>query len=238
MNVFSECKIGKLSIKNHIIRSATLEAGFIKNGKITDELKEIYTELSEKDCSLIITGMMGVGHNSCIFPGMARIDREDFVEILSDIVTKVHSNGGKLAVQLGHCGKDSTVIDYGEYAFSPSDYVTSDGIKAKEMTQDEIAFVIREYGKAAKKCKLAGADGIEIHSAHGYLLSQFLSPYYNKRTDKYGGDIANRARFLFEVYYSIRKEIGNDFPVLIKLNASDLIDNGFDVEDCIWVCNN
>ena len=110
------------------------------------------------------------------------------------------------------------------------------GTWAKEMTKDEIKYLVNAYANAALRVKKSGFDGVEIHGGHGYLLSQFLSPYYNKRTDEYGGSIENRGRIIFEVYEAMREKVGEDFPILIKLNSDDYIkEGGLTQEDSLYV---
>ncbi|MDR3668515.1 MAG: hypothetical protein P4L35_16855, partial [Ignavibacteriaceae bacterium] len=106
----------------------------------------------------------------------------------------------------------------------------------KSMTKEEIQSVIHSFALAAERCKEAGADGVQIQGSHGKLLSQFLSPYFNKRNDEYGGDISNRAKIVFEVYAAIREKVGEDYPIWIKINGEDYVDGGFTLEECLWVC--
>ena len=122
------------------------------------------------------------------------------------------------------------------HPYSPSDFMDDTGSIAKEMTLAEIKQVVKDFGSAAEICKRCSADAVEIHAAHGYLLSQFLSPYYNKRNDKYGGSIENRFRIVEEVYLSIRAHVGKDFPIMIKLNYEDLVQPGFIGDECVFVC--
>ena len=229
--VFEEYILGSMVLKNRLIRSATFENGGADNGLITPLLKEIYEELAKGEVGLIITGMMGVGPNACVNSSMVKIYDDSFIDRFSEIAHAVHQMGGKIVVQLGHCGAKATVIDLGKRPFCPSKYGNS-----KEITKDEIKMLLKKYGEAALKCKMAGADGVQIHAAHGYLISQFLSPYFNKRTDEYGGDIQNRARFLFDVYDEIRSLVDEVYPVLIKINYNDLVENGLSDDECEWVC--
>ncbi len=235
MKIFEEAKLGNLTIKNRLVRSATFENGCGNHGMITDDLGKVYTELAQGGVGLIITGMMSAGHNAGVNDNMIKLYDEDFVKDFTTIVEDVHRNGGKIAVQLGHCGAKAGVIDCGEYAYAPSD-IELGGVKAKAMTREQIKNLVKEYGDAAKKCKEAGADGVEIHGGHGYLVSEFLSPYFNKRTDEYGGDIENRARFLFEICDEIRLQVGEEYPVMIKINYSDLVDGGNTGAETSYVC--
>jgi len=229
--VFESYNLGGISMQNRLVRSATFETGGAENGVIMPLLKEIYQDLARGQVGLIITGMMGIGPNANLGSGMVRIHDESFVPAFSAISQSVHELGGKIVVQLGHCGAKSMVVDWGEHPFCPSDYKN-----AKEISRDEMNMLVKHYGAAAARCKEAGADGVQIHGAHGYLVSQFLSPHFNQRTDEYGGDIQNRARFLFEIYDEIRASVGAEYPIFIKLNYSDLVENSMTAQECAWVC--
>jgi len=229
--VFEECTVGNMVLKNRLVRSATFENGGADNGVITPLLKKVYEELVKGEVGLIITGMMGIGPNACVNSSMVKIYDDSFIAKFTEVTNSIHQLGGKIVVQLGHCGVKSTIIDWGDKPFCPSDYGN-----AKEISKDEMKMLLKKYGEAALKCKMAGADGVQIHAAHGYLISEFLSPYFNNRTDEYGGDIQNRTKFLFDIYDEIRSSVGENYPVLIKINYSDLVENGLNGEECAWVC--
>ncbi len=233
--LFETVSIGNLTLKNRLIRSAALEAGAIKDGRITPLLCEIYEQLADGGVGLIITGMMGVWHNACLGDGMAKIYAPDFEKDFESVVKAVHEKNCRIVVQLGHCGAFSKLIDEGNDAYAPSD-ITLKGKKAVGMNQSQIDKLVCAYGEAALHCKNAGADGVQIHAAHGYLISQFLSPYFNHRTDRYGGALQGRSLLLFEVYDEIRRRVGSEYPVLVKINRSDLIEGGLDEEECLWAC--
>ena len=234
--VFDKISMGTLTLKNRIIRSATFEVGAAENGKMTSLLSEIYAELADNEVGLIITGMLGAGRNSRAFPGMINTNDDTFISSFAQTASIVHNKGGKIVAQLAHCGVKTGVIDTELAPYGPSEFEISPGHFSKEMSQEEIEQIVQDFGIAAQKCEQAGADGVEIHAAHGYLISQFLSPYYNKRTDKYGGCVENRAKLLLDILDSIRQNTGKDFPVLVKINGEDLIENGFSKEDCLTVC--
>ncbi|MDR1615517.1 MAG: NADH:flavin oxidoreductase [Syntrophomonadaceae bacterium] len=234
--IFEPVELGNLRIKNRIVRSATLEAGGAVNGVIAPLLKDIYAGLAEGGVSLIITGMMGVGHNSCAYSGMNRIYDSTFSDRFADVAETVHAKGSKITVQLGQCGAKATVIEKGNQPYAPSECEAIPNLPAKAMSQSEIGQVVNDFGDAALLCKNAGADAVQIHAAHGYLLSQFLSPLFNKRQDEYGGSIERRGRIVLEVYENIRKKVGADYPVLIKINYSDLKASGLTGDESTWVC--
>ena len=235
-SIFDTVNIGGLTLKNRIVRSATLEGG-AEEGAIIPVLKKIYTELADGGVGLIITGMMGIGDNACLTPHMVKIPKEEFHCAFKEIADAVHGYDCKIVVQISHCGSNAMWIEKGEYPMGPSEREkTLSGKPSKAMTREDIQQAVLDFGKAAERCREAGADGVQIHAAHGYLLAHFLSPYYNKRTDEYGGGIENRARIVFEVLDEIRAKAGVDYPVLIKINYSDLTTPGLNGDECIWVC--
>lgn len=229
--IFEAVSLGNLQLKNRLVRSATLEAGGAENGKITPLLGQAYDRLSEGGVALIITGMMGVAPNACIFSGMTKIYDDSFASRFQQVAEIVHGNDTKLVVQLGHCGAKSAELDGWDYPLAPSDCD-----KARAMPKEQIDSLVRSYGAVAIKCRDAGADGVQIHAAHGYLISQFLSPIYNKRTDEYGGAIDGRARLLIEVYEEIREQVGNEYPVMVKINYSDIAAGGIEEADVLRFC--
>lgn len=234
--LFDSVTLGKLKLKNRLVRSATMEIGLTKNGTVSPELKEIHERLAKGETGLIITGMMGVGPNACLSPDMVKIYDGSFVEEFSKIPPAIHRFGAKIVVQIAHCGIKAAVTDGTSFPLGPSEAEFLPEKPAKAMTKDDIARTVRDFAKAALKCKEAGADGIQLHAAHGYLLSQFLSPYHNKRQDEYGGSIENRARIVFDVYEAVRTAVGAAYPVLIKINTNDMVDGGLSEEESTWVC--
>jgi len=224
-------RIGSLELKNRLVRSATFDLGMVEDGVMLPAMLDYYRRLAEGGAGLIFTGMFGVCENSRNNQSMMKIYCDRFERDLVELVDVVHRAGAKIGVQLGHTGVKAGVIEVGEHPFGPSDYGN-----AIEMPCEEIARVVKSYGVAAGKVKRAGADAVEIHGAHGYLLSQFLSPYYNHRTDEYGGGIEGRSRIIREIYAAMRVEVGSEFPILLKVNYCDLIEGGLTGEECIWLC--
>jgi len=233
--IFEKIIVGDISSKNRIIRSATQEGSAAPDGHIGTALISVYKELSAGGVGIIITGMVGVDENSRVFPLMAKTYDDSFVDGLREIVYDAHQNDCKVVVQLAHCGAKASPDD-GSNPLAPSDIPAGKDKLAKGMTKDEINNVVQSFAMAALRCKEAGADGVQIHGAHGYLLSEFLSPFFNKRKDEYGGSIANRARIIFEVYDAIRSKVKDDYPVWIKINSEDFVDGGLSFEESLWVC--
>jgi len=231
--IFEPARLGGLELKNRLIRSATYEIGCIENTAFLPALQTIYTDLAHGGIGLIITGMMGVSPMSSL--GTAAIYGDTFVAETRGLADAVHKAGSKIVIQLGHQGAKASPLPEGTSPESPSDVELPGCTPAKAMSKKQISSVIKDYGKAALRCKEAGADGVQIHGAHGYLISQFLSPYFNKRTDEYGGSIQNRARLLFEVFDEVRGTVGA-FPILVKFNYSDLVEPGISPQESVWVC--
>lgn len=235
--IFEPVELGKLRLKNRILRSAALTEKDGENGRFLPYERETFAELSKNDVAAIITGMMGVGTNSCAAEHMVRTYLEGFEEDFRQVADSVHENGGKIIAQISHCGANSMFLEKGENPWAPSACVSMMGLDAVEMTKEQINQVVKDFAASAAACKRAGADAVQMHCAHAYLLSQFLSPYYNKRTDEYGGPIENRARMTLETYDAVRRAVGDDYPLMVKINYDDLIgEGGFNGDDCAWVC--
>jgi len=149
---------------------------------------------------------------------------------------EVHQAGGKMVLQLAHGGLLSDAELIGQQPIGPSVMPTEAGPLGREMTREKIQETVDAFGVAASRAVKAGVDGVQIHSAHGYLLSQFVSPFFNKRTDEYGGSLENRARMLLEVFRSVRASVGDGYPVLVKLNSEDLLEGGHSQEEMLEIC--
>ncbi|MDL2209599.1 NADH:flavin oxidoreductase [Desulfovibrio sp. OttesenSCG-928-O18] len=235
-SLFDSVTVGGVTLKNRIIRSATLERPQDESGSFLPGLEPIYENLARGGVGAIITGMMGVNGNSRLYPSMIDTFGRHFVPELRALAERVHAHGCKIVVQLSHCGIKVPYGENGEAPVAPSETDLGDGKKARAITREEIAALATGFADAAARCREAGADAVQLHAAHGYLLSQFLSPYYNKRTDEYGGDIAGRSHALSEVYDAVRAKVGNDYPVWMKINSTDRVDESSTWEEVLWVC--
>lgn len=233
--IFESTDIGGITIKNRLVRSATQEGSADEHGNITPALLSIYETLAAGGVGAIITSMVGVDAHSNAFPQMIRAYASSFSSLFSELVGRVHGHDCKIIVQLAHCGAKAQPDDGGS-PLAPSDLPVTPENPARAMTTGEIQSFVKDFAKAAAVCQEAGADGVQLHAAHGYLLSQFLSPFFNKRQDEYGGTIANRARIVFEVLGETRKLVGEDYPIFIKINADDLVSGGITPDECLWVC--
>lgn len=233
---FEKITINGMSLNNRFVRSATWEGLAEKDGTVTDKLTEMMTELARNEVGLIITGYAFVSPDGQSSPQQLAAHDDCFIKGLQEMVQAVHSVGGKIALQVVHAGKFSMPELTGQTPMGPSADKNEDGqITCRAMSKDDISAMVSAFTKAASRGKQAGFDAIQIHAAHGFLLSQFLSPAFNKRTDIYGGSIENRARLLLEVIRSVRGAVGNNYPILVKLNSEDFLKGGMTREEAISV---
>ena len=224
-------KIGEIEIKNRFVRSATGELMNSEDGSVTDELILLYKALAEGGVGLIITGLAYVQPNGKGYPRQMGIDKDNLIPGLKKLVKIIHEHGDgcKIAIQLAHCGRQSMVLDN---TIAPSAVLESFyNMMPREMTIEEIEETIEAFAEAARRAKEAGFDAVQIHAAHGYLLSGFLSSCTNRRTDEYGGNIENRIKIIEEIYKKITEWVGKDFPILIKMNVDDFLEGGINVDE-------
>jgi 2,4-dienoyl-CoA reductase-like NADH-dependent reductase (Old Yellow Enzyme family) len=221
--LFSPMKIGNVEIPNRFVNSATHECMAKETGEVSDDLIKRYERLAKGGVGLIITGLMFVHPSGRGYKYQTGIHHDSMIQGLKRLVDAVHKADGKIAFQLAHGGRQTTKDMIGQTPLAPSSRGRDpiNFVKPKEMTEDEIMEVIKAFGAAAKRAVEAGADGIQLHGAHGYLISEFLSPFFNIRTDSWGGSDENRFRFLKEVFQEVKKVVPDSFPVLVKLNTND-----------------
>jgi 2,4-dienoyl-CoA reductase-like NADH-dependent reductase (Old Yellow Enzyme family) len=223
--LFEPYMIGSMEIRNRFMRSATTSYYSDDRGFIRDENINLYRGLAEGGVGLIVKGHLYVMDTGRAHEGMAGISHDYHVPRLKELTDAVHEHGGKIVTQLNHGGYNSISNQAG-----PS-YYRADDWSARALSEDELHEVVEAFGDAAERSLEAGFDGVQIHGAHGYLISQFLSKAANKREDDYGGSLENRMRLLVEVYKEIRSRVGKNVPVLLKLNSDDFSPDGFTVEE-------
>ena len=231
-NLFRPYHIGSMRIRNRFLRSATTSYWSDEEGTVRPEIIELYRNLTEGEVGLIVKGHLYVADAGKAHPGMAGISREKPVAKLKALTEAVHGKGGKIVAQLNHAGVHSIIDRAG-----PSEY-SGEGWTARAMTEEEIHRTIQAFGEAAERAIGAGFDGVQIHGAHGYLISQFLSRFVNHRQDKWGGSLSNRMRLLLSIYDETRRRLGSDVPVLLKMNCDDFSPNGFTIDDSLKVAEN
>ncbi len=234
--LFEQTTINGMVLKNRMVRSATWEGMCDQDGRPTDKLIEYYSTLVDGGVGLIVTGYTFVQREGKQLPGKMGLHRDDFAESMTKMTRAVHEGGGKICVQLVHAGGQTDSANAGQTPVAPSSIETEQfPEKPKALTRQEIKSIVTAFGKSAGLAKEYGFDAVQLHGAHGYLINQFLSPLTNRRDDEYGGSVENRGRFLLEVYDTVRKSVGPDYPVLIKLNGTDFLEGGLQLEDCLHV---
>jgi len=230
-HLFSEGQIGNFDIKNRIVMlpMARQFQGF--NGEVTQKTIDYYAERAKGGVGLIILGSTRVfppGHQFYT-PGHLNIGDDRYLPGHCDLVQAIHAHGAKVGIQFGHVGGQTV---HQSVAASDVQQFFCDGTaycKPRPISRDEIYDMIELFGQGALKAKTAGYDMVEIHAAHGYLLSGFLSPKLNLRTDEFGGSLKNRARITVELIKQIKRVAGDDFPVSVRISADDFIEGSIDL---------
>ncbi len=233
--LFEHTTINGMNLANRFVRSATWEGLADKEGSVTKRLSGMMVELAKGELGLIISGYTFVSPEGQSSQGQMAVYDDRFLPGLRDMTEVVHSAGGKIALQLVHGGCNANSNLTGLELVGPTAVQIEDQLGCRSAGKEEIAAIVSAFARSAARAKKAGFDAIQIHAAHGFLLSQFLSPAFNKRTDEYGGGLENRARFLLEVVGSVREAVGPRYPVMIKLNAEDFLDGGMTRDEAIRV---
>lgn len=227
--LFEPFQIGELILRNRVVRSATTSAWSKPNGVLRPGIIALLTKLAEGEVGLIIKGHMYVIESGKAYTGQAGIDSETHLPMLKKLTNSIHSAGGVISAQLSHAGINSSINRLG-----PSEYegiIRSRQIKARGLSSDEIWEIVYAFGDGAEKAVEAGFDAIQVHGAHGWLISEFLSRYFNKRDDEWGGDLNRRMKILHEIFDEIRKRVGQKIPLSLKMNCDDFIPNSFTIDD-------
>jgi 2,4-dienoyl-CoA reductase-like NADH-dependent reductase (Old Yellow Enzyme family) len=237
--LFTPIRIGKLELPGRLVKSATTETRCTPDGFVTDELIEHYEQIARGGTPLLITGNAYFNLYSNAGPRQLGTDSDDKIPGLRRLADAVHRHGSKVFMQIYHVGRQAIPRFVGRKdAVAPSAvFEPALGVRPREITQEEIRETIRGFADACGRAQEAGFDGIQIHAAHGYLLSAFLTPHTNRRTDEYGGSFENRLRLLVEVYRAIRQRVGQEYPIIMKLNGSDDLSlrKGLKPEDLVKV---
>lgn len=234
--LFDKTKIKNMNMKNRFIRSGLWEMLADEKGHMTNELFNIYKELAEGGVGTIMTGYAYITEDEQPNPNMMGIYDDSFIPEYKVLTDMVHRNNANIIMQIVYGGSQTHLNPPSKNILGPSAIQNQiSNVTPKEMTKEDIEYLVNKYGEAAERVKKAGFDGVELHAAHGYLLSQFMCPYYNRRNDEYGGIIENRARILFEVYEEIRKRVGDEYPIFVKINCEDFMEDGLKAEESIFV---
>ncbi len=233
--VFETCAIGTLQLKNRILRSATHEGMANEDGTPTDDLYKTYKKIAAGGAGAIITGYVGVKQNGKTFANMRMFDSDKYVDSYSAINAGLKEHKTPIILQVAHGGSRSNSKITGQEVVGPSFKKKNEyGDICREASETEIEEIINAFVGAISNAKKAGFDGVQIHAAHGYLLSEFISPVLNKRSDKWGGTTENRLRIVREILLKAREAV-NNYPLLIKISAHDEFKNGLKLDEAIKI---
>jgi 2,4-dienoyl-CoA reductase-like NADH-dependent reductase (Old Yellow Enzyme family) len=233
IDLFKPFSIGKLELRNRFVRSATWDNTADSRGFVTDLSVARYEALGKGEIGLIINAFAYVSPPGQALPGQYGVHNNDMIPGLSRLTRAVHDGGGKIALQLVHAGLNSPYLarrGITSLAVSQRNDISE---PHREMTGEEIEGIIDDFAGAAVRAREAGFDAVQLHGAHGYLMSQFLSPIYNLRTDRWGGNAENSRRFHLELVKRVRKAIGEGFPFLVKLGIKDDDEGGLTLSEGI-----
>ncbi len=236
-NLFNPGKIGKVNIKNRIVRSATWESRATEDGYVTDSLIKFYEELAEGGIGLIITGYIAVDPIGAHTTRMTRIYDDSYIPGQKKLVSAIHEYSDvKVAAQIGHTGNN--VINRNLETVGPSplrDPLTKKF--CRELKNEEIQEITTKFAEAGFRAYECGYDMIQLHAGHAYLLSDFISPFTNRRNDDYGGSTLNRLKIVIDIYNQIRDNLGKAFPITIKLITQDFLGKGkgLDLEEGVEI---
>jgi 2,4-dienoyl-CoA reductase-like NADH-dependent reductase (Old Yellow Enzyme family)/thioredoxin reductase len=231
-SLFSPIKIKSLELVNRAVMPPMGTNLGNPDGTVSEANVAYIKRRARGGPGLIITEITSVHPNGSAVPNELGAFHDQFISGLRKIANAVHAAGCKVALQLHHAGRESIYLLREKKAIAPSAIRSLVfGLTPREITREEIHEIIAAFGTAARRGAEAGFDAVEIHGAHGYLLTQFLSTLSNKRDDEYGGSLSNRSRFIVEVLQEVRKSVGPDFPISLRLSVEECIEDGYTFED-------
>lgn len=232
--IFTPCQIGPVTLRNRTIRSAAFE-NMAYGNKPSQDLYDYHVGVAKGGIGMTTVAYASVNRSGVSFDGQLWM-REEIIPELKKLTDAIHAEGAKAAIQLGHCGNMTHRATCGQKPvgasngfnlYSPTFY--------RKLKVNEIEELVKDFGKAVNLAREAGFDCVEIHAGHGYLISQFLSPYTNKRKDQFGGSLENRMRFMRMVMEEVMRVAGDDMGVVVKVNMYDGFRSGMQIEECIKV---
>ncbi len=230
--LFSPFRIGSMDVKNRIVLPAMETHLCDKDGFVTDEVISYYRERVKGGVGYVTVENVSIDPAGRINDGMLCIHDDKYIDGLRRLVDEVHRIGGKIVIQLNHAGKEALTVYTGSEPVSASAIPSPlTKVMPRELSPGEIGEVVERFGLGAERVFRAGADGVEVHMAHGYLVNQFLSPESNTREDGYGGNTDSRTRFAKEIVEAIRTKVPGDFPVICRISADEYTDKGLKLEE-------
>ncbi len=221
IDLFEPYRIGRLELRNRLVRSATWDATADSSGAVTDRSVALYRELGRGGVGLIVSGYAFVSSLGQAVQGQYGVHTDEMVPGLRRLVQVAHQGGAKIALQIVHAGINSEYLNQKGITLLAVSKIPEVNRPHREMSGEEIEAIISDFASAALRGREAGFDAVQLHGAHGYGMSQFLSPLYNHRSDRWGGNAENRRRFHLEVIRKVRQAIGADFPLMIKFGVQD-----------------
>ena len=232
--IFTPCQIGPMTLRNRSIRSAAFE-NMCHGNKPTKELFDYHTAVAKGGIGMTTIAYAAVNRSGVSFDGQLYM-REEIVPDLKKLTDAIHAEGAKASIQIGHCGNMTHF-----YTCKCMPVGASTGFNmysptfVRKLKEQEIYDLVKDFGKAVNLAREAGFDCVEVHAGHGYLISQFLSPYTNHRHDKFGGSLENRMRFMQLVMKEVMKEAKDDMAVVVKVNMYEGFKSGIHEYECIKV---
>lgn len=234
--MFTPIDIGEVTISNRFVRSATHDFMAAKDGSVTDRQVALYRKLAQGEIGLIISGHAFIHPAGKASLFQTSIHEDSKIEGLSRLTQAVHQYSSKIFLQISHAGRQTKEKLCGCTPIAPSAvWEPVFKVMPKEMSGKEIEDIKDLFIQSGRRAQQAGFDGIQLHVAHGYLLSSFISPHTNRRTDDYGGSVANRARIVVEIVRGIKTLTGKYYPVIVKLNATDSLPGGLTIEESLQI---
>lgn len=233
MKAFEPITLSHLTLKNHFVRSATHDYMQQDDGLISEAQLDLYEELALNQVGMIITGHLYVSSEGRASADQNSIASDEVLPQLTQLVKRVTSHGSALIAQLAHAGAKARV----KRPVGPSPLTLRDDVTCHELTIGEIHQLKEAFIQAAIRAQKAGFTGVQVHMAHGYLLSEFITPEYNWRTDEYGGNVENRFRLAREILLGIKEACGEDYPVFVKINSNVLTEDAAYEQDLVYILN-
>lgn len=232
--IFTPGNIGPMTLRNRTIRSAAFE-GMGKDNNPTEQLKAYHVSVAEGGVGMTTVAYAGICRSALSFKSQLWL-RPEIVGELRDMTDAIHAAGAKASIQIGHCGNMTHIATAGGIPVGASGgFNLYSPTICRKLKKDELKEMAAEFGNAVRLARDSGFDCVEVHAGHGYLISQFLSPYTNHRRDEYGGSLDNRMRFMRMCMEQVMKAAGSDMGVLVKMNMRDGFRKGMQIEECLEV---
>ena len=233
-NLFTPYQLGPITLRNRTIRSAAFE-NMAYNNRPSEDLYNYHTAVARGGVGMTTVAYCAVNRSGVSFDGQLWM-REEIIPELKRLTDGIHAEGAKASIQLGHCGNMTHYYTCGCMPVGPSSgFNLYSPTIVRGLKEEEIMKLVKDFGRAVNMCREAGFDCVEIHAGHGYLISQFLSPYVNKRKDKFGGSLENRMRFMKLVLAEVMRCAGDDMAVVVKHNMYDGFKSGIQIPESIQI---